>query len=1485
MSVHTTPFIANNKDLTFYCKNYLCQDVEVQNDFRIKGMPKNRMEICCVGRLVNEENFGQKCVVVLENLKPCLYLRLPGYVSNLEPLFHLISQFNRKFARKYEFINPFDLYNNNGEKIDVTEEYRLSVQNNYLIEGSLFDGFRPCPEFFLKLEFHSEGAKKEVARNLMALEDQKFDFTEYVSDFLHYSEESFLFYHQAEYEEYENGNQPFFKTKVELCDVQLDAILQLYHEQNMLASNFQTIPQGKYMQINSTKFNIPHFFKSDYQHIHTVDPDISATWKVPINIMSFDGEMNSHHGEFPNPSKDYFKFCKELIAKMTLWKKNPVTERKLIPVKDYVLHAFNIQPIEALKKEIGVVFTKNAVVPSENSINTFCNFAEQKFLEVWNEINSLEMQVLEKKQKKDDVKKLVKQLKKNLVKRLIQVTELVDPTNGRVLFPSVLGDEVIQIGIVFNWFRGEEYYRKIILSLKGCTDIPGTEVYCFQNEKDLLLKFRDVILEEFPDVLVGYNIFTFDWNFIYQRAEQLDIVDEFSQFGIFRNKPCELRKLKLNSAGLGDNFLTFPNMPGTTQIDMLGVARQSAKLEAYDLSTVSSNYIYGKILYAMAWTDHQILLCTNTVYALHVEDFILINYFEIKKTGILNGKKFVIKQIIKHGEEMPAAERLESSLGKDYSKHNYLVIELFHNEEQMMAQDILDSYNSFEKMEWGLAKDDVTPQNIFDFFKKDDYSRGIIAKYCVKDCLLVTNLVDKLDVVMNNIAMSNVCSVPFQDIFIRGQGRKFFSLTSKECRYNQGKRYFIPHKKKPSMNGNDDDDEESVLSELELDFSRGAADDGGEYEEDAAAEEEVEIEEEVAVAEANHNKNNFTAFKIVNNVTATQKEKKELIETETEGYEGAIVLQPKPDLYVVPIVTLDFGSLYPSSMIDRNLSHDTYVSDDRYKGEIGKQRLLEEFGVTCVDIDYDNYTFIKKGKSKKRFVNKENPVITCRFIQPLIDENGQTIDETRGLIPRILQKILKERKKAKKRKSQETDPFRIQLMESTQLAYKLTANSGYGTIGATVSELYFKEVAACTTAVGRSMLEFAQKYVLEHYQGAEIVYGDTDSVFVKFDFGHSTTKEELLKTAFELGFEVESGIQPLLRHPHVLEFEKIYFPYYLFSKKKYAGYKYDSDVYTKFEKDMSLVVHKYKKDFNGISPKRRDSCILAKNIYLDILWTLFETNDILQAYNLLQSRLKKLINNEYPMDMLVLTKTLKSTYENPDQVGHKVLADRLEEQGHFKYMPNDRIPFVFVDIGAQEKSMISDMMEHPEIALRNNLKPDYIYYIDNQLGNNIAQLFYLIVQKLPKYNLPSNYFEIRHRLLREKYPGDDKKVFDTLKKEKMEVTKQIIFQDILTPLITKRQELIRAEHNKQNNQTEITHFSNTRNTTTTTTTTTNKRHVAEEGSNIKIITKSKSGIVESINGVKNIHKKTDISKNTAITKFMNSNNTNKSFNKNSILFK
>jgi DNA polymerase delta subunit 1 len=111
----------------------------------------------------------------------------------------------------------------------------------------------------------------------------------------------------------------------------------------------------------------------------------------------------------------------------------------------------------------------------------------------------------------------------------------------------------------------------------------------------------------------------------------------------------------------------------------------------------------------------------------------------------------------------------------------------------------------------------------------------------------------------------------------------------------------------------------------------------------------------------------------------------------------------------------------------------------------------------------------------------------------------------KGLLPTVLQDLLAARKNARNLIKQEKDPFKRAVLDGRQLALKISANSVYGFTGATVGKLPCLPISMSTTAYGRQMIEMTKTAVEGKYNtdngyenDAKVIYGDTDSVMVKF---------------------------------------------------------------------------------------------------------------------------------------------------------------------------------------------------------------------------------------------------------------------------------------------------------------------------------------------------------------------------------------------------
>jgi hypothetical protein len=116
------------------------------------------------------------------------------------------------------------------------------------------------------------------------------------------------------------------------------------------------------------------------------------------------------------------------------------------------------------------------------------------------------------------------------------------------------------------------------------------------------------------------------------------------------------------------------------------------------------------------------------------------------------------------------------------------------------------------------------------------------------------------------------------------------------------------------------------------------------------------------------------------------------------------------------------------------------------------------------------------------------------------------------------------------------------------------------------------------------------------------------------------------------------------------------------------------------------------------------------------------------------------VNGEYPLEDLIVTKTLKGSYKDRTKIAHATLVDRMGERGDEKPQVNDRIPYVYVDVKGKDIKLQGDRIEHPDYIREHGLSPDYQFYITNQLLKPIAQIFALCVEKLPNYSYPSSYW-------------------------------------------------------------------------------------------------------------------------------------------------
>ncbi|EER38660.1 polymerase zeta subunit [Histoplasma capsulatum H143] len=241
-----------------------------------------------------------------------------------------------------------------------------------------------------------------------------------------------------------------------------------------------------------------------------------------------------------------------------------------------------------------------------------------------------------------------------------------------------------------------------------------------------------------------------------------------------------------------------------------------------------------------------------------------------------------------------------------------------------------------------------------------------------------------------------------------------------------------------------------------------------------------------------------------------------------------LVMEPQSDFYTSPLLVLDFQSLYPSIMIAYNYCYSTCL------GRVVSWR----------------------GQNKLGFIDFRRPAGLLELLKDQINiaPNGIIYakqEVRKSLLAKMLIEILETRVMVKGGMKADKDDKHLQrLLNNRQLALKLIANVTYGYTSASFSgRMPCAEIADSIVQTARETLEKA--IVLIHSVerwGAEVVYGDTDSIFV---YLKGRTRDE----AFDIGEEIARAVTDSNPRPVKLKFEKVYHPCVLLAKKRYVGYK------------------------------------------------------------------------------------------------------------------------------------------------------------------------------------------------------------------------------------------------------------------------------------------------------------------------------------------
>eukprot|EP00698_Gefionella_okellyi_P010857 TRINITY_DN284_c0_g1_i2.p1 TRINITY_DN284_c0_g1~~TRINITY_DN284_c0_g1_i2.p1 ORF type:complete len:565 (-),score=129.66 TRINITY_DN284_c0_g1_i2:319-2013(-) len=402
-----------------------------------------------------------------------------------------------------------------------------------------------------------------------------------------------------------------------------------------------------------------------------------------------------------------------------------------------------------------------------------------------------------------------------------------------------------------------------------------------------------------------------------------------------------------------------------------------------------------------------------------------------------------------------------------------------------------------------------------------------------------------------------------------------------------------------------------------------------------------------------------------------------------------LIFEPKSRFYTSPVLVLDFQSLYPSQIIAHNYCYSTCL------GRISKQS-DKKFGTTMLHVERSLLRKLEENVT----ISPNAVMFTKREVRA-------------GVLPRMLKEVLSTRVMVKDAMKQvgESDKTLHRMLDYRQLALKLLANVTYGYTSASFSgRMPCVDIADSIVQSGRATLERAIR-VVEAEWNAEVVYGDTDSLFVHLP---GATRED----AFRIGKEIAERITALNPKPVTLKFEKVYHPCVLMAKKRYVGWMFESPAQTSG-----------KFDAKGIETVRRDTCFAVKKVMEKSLRMLFTDPNVSAIKHYVQRQFAKILAGRVSVQDFVFAKEVRlGTYSGRGQpppaaiVSTRMTASDPNAEPRF----GERVPYVVVT--GEPGSRLVDLVVTPQHLLDNasRLRLNAQYYITKQIIPALERVFNLI---------------------------------------------------------------------------------------------------------------------------------------------------------------
>ena len=238
----------------------------------------------------------------------------------------------------------------------------------------------------------------------------------------------------------------------------------------------------------------------------------------------------------------------------------------------------------------------------------------------------------------------------------------------------------------------------------------------------------------------------------------------------------------------------------------------------------------------------------------------------------------------------------------------------------------------------------------------------------------------------------------------------------------------------------------------------------------------------------------------------------------------------------------------------------------------------------------------------------------------------------------------------------------------------------------------------------------------------QMVVKNTDSVMVEFDV-QGRKGQEAIDYSWAQGLLAAEQCTKLFKAPNDLELEKVYCPYFLYSKKRYAAKMWEG----KIRPDGTTVVAFKKVDIKGLQVVRRDSCPFVRETLKRLLDMMLESSDPRPVIAFARQASDELSSGKVPVEKLLMSKQLGSAYKVP--MPHVTVRNKIRARAPgSEPQQGDRVQFVVV----KGPGKLYEKAEDPAWVREQNVPLDYNYYFLNQLKKPICDLLEPLVGACPE---------------------------------------------------------------------------------------------------------------------------------------------------------